>query len=94
MPWTALQQAIERASPPVAESSPTRDRVHAPPLVPFPYRLAPGISILGGLEPSAAYVIETPKGLILVDTGLEPDASYLKSQMTFSTSTGSKSELS
>jgi glyoxylase-like metal-dependent hydrolase (beta-lactamase superfamily II) len=76
------QRPVERVSTPVAELSRDAERVHAPPLVPFPYRLVPGISILGGLEPSAAYVIETPKGLVLVDTGLETDASSLKSQMT------------
>src|SRR5262245_7364010 len=49
-----------------------------PPLVPFPNRVAEGVYILGGLEPSSAYAIETPDGLVLVDSGLESDASVLK----------------
>ena len=37
--------------------------------------------MLGGLSPSAAYVVETSDGLILVDSGLAADAAPLKSQM-------------
>jgi glyoxylase-like metal-dependent hydrolase (beta-lactamase superfamily II) len=36
---------------------------------------------LGGLFPSAAYVVETHEGLVLVDSGLEDDAGPLKAQM-------------
>ncbi len=43
--------------------------------------IVPGIHILGGLAPSAAYVIETADGLILVDSGLDDDAGPLRSQM-------------
>ena len=43
--------------------------------------VVPGIFLLGGLSPSAAYVVETSEGLILVDSGLDPDAGPLKSQM-------------
>ena len=41
-----------------------------PPLVPFPQRIKGGIYILGGLEPSAAYAVETSEGIVLVDSGL------------------------
>jgi glyoxylase-like metal-dependent hydrolase (beta-lactamase superfamily II) len=43
--------------------------------------MLPGVYMLGGLSPSAAYAIETPEGLVLVDSGLESDASLLKSQL-------------
>jgi glyoxylase-like metal-dependent hydrolase (beta-lactamase superfamily II) len=43
--------------------------------------VVPGITILGVLKPSAAYVIETPEGLVLVDSGLDADAGLLKSEM-------------
>ena len=43
--------------------------------------IVPGIYLLGGLKPSAAYVIETPEGLVLVDSGLDADAGLLKSEM-------------
>ena len=40
-----------------------------------------GISLLGGLSPSAVYVVETSEGLVLVDSGLDRDAGLVKSQM-------------
>jgi glyoxylase-like metal-dependent hydrolase (beta-lactamase superfamily II) len=43
--------------------------------------VVPGIYLLGDLSPSAAYVIETSQGLVLVDSGLDADAKLLKSQM-------------
>ncbi len=43
--------------------------------------IVPGIYLLGVLRPSAAYVIETPEGLVLVDSGLDADAGLLKSEM-------------
>ena len=76
-----LHPGVGQLSTPVPESPRAAGRLSAPPLVPFPYRLAPGICILGGLEPSAAYVIETTKGLVLVDAGLQSDAGLLKSQL-------------
>jgi glyoxylase-like metal-dependent hydrolase (beta-lactamase superfamily II) len=50
-------------------------------LVPSPVAIVPGIFLLGGLSPSAAYVIKTSGGLILVDSGLDADAGPLKAQM-------------
>src|SRR5689334_20813906 len=52
-----------------------------PPLGPAAATIAPGIHLLGGLAPSAAYVVETSEGLVLVDSGLESDARPLKAQM-------------
>jgi glyoxylase-like metal-dependent hydrolase (beta-lactamase superfamily II) len=52
-----------------------------PRLVQSAVAVAPGVYLLGGLSPSAAYVIETSEGLVLVDSGLASDASPLKSQM-------------
>ncbi len=43
--------------------------------------VVPGIALLGGLDPSAAYIIETSEGLVLVDTGLAADAGPLRAQM-------------
>ncbi len=43
--------------------------------------VVPGIDILGGLSPSAAYVIETTDGLVLVDSGLDADAGPLRAQI-------------
>jgi metallo-beta-lactamase class B len=53
----------------------------SPPLIAYPRVLQPGLYLLGGLAPSAAYAIETAKGLVLVDSGLESDASLLKAQL-------------
>ena len=55
------------------------DRV--PRLGPSAMTIAPGIHLLGGLDPAAAYVVETSDGLVLVDSGLQGDASLLKSQL-------------
>ncbi|HKB38732.1 MAG TPA: MBL fold metallo-hydrolase [Gemmataceae bacterium] len=52
-----------------------------PLLAPCPVTLAPGIHLLGGLSPAAAYVVETSEGLVLVDTGLDPFARLVKEQM-------------
>ena len=37
--------------------------------------------MIGKLGPSAAYVVDTSQGLILIDTGLDKDASILKGEM-------------
>jgi glyoxylase-like metal-dependent hydrolase (beta-lactamase superfamily II) len=53
----------------------------APALEPRAMTVVPGIHMLGGLSPSPAYVVETAEGLILIDSGLDVDAGYLRSQM-------------
>jgi len=75
-------QDIQVARQPLSTdpTSPTvRDQ--APPLVPYPIKLAPGVYLLGGMTPSAVYVVETLKGLVLVDSGLQSQASVLERQM-------------
>jgi glyoxylase-like metal-dependent hydrolase (beta-lactamase superfamily II) len=52
-----------------------------PRLSPRAMTIAPGVHLLGGLKPAAAYAVETSKGLVLVDSGLQSDASLLKSQL-------------
>jgi metallo-beta-lactamase class B len=42
-------------------------------LRPEPIRIVPGIYLLGGLSPAAAYVVETSDGLVLIDSGLHAD---------------------
>jgi glyoxylase-like metal-dependent hydrolase (beta-lactamase superfamily II) len=54
---------------------------HSPPLVPYALQIDSGVYLLGGLSPSAAYSIETPEGLVLVDSGLQSDAGVLKSEL-------------
>ncbi len=41
----------------------------------------PGVHLIGGLGPAAAYVVETSDGLVLIDAGLEADAQLLKTEM-------------
>jgi glyoxylase-like metal-dependent hydrolase (beta-lactamase superfamily II) len=60
-------------------SPPSAARV--PRLEPSAITIAPGIHLLGGLSPAAAYAVETSEGLILVDSGLEADAASLKAQL-------------
>ncbi len=58
-----------------------RSNGRGPLLVSRASTIAPRIHILGGLVPSAAYVVETTEGLVLIDSGLDRDAGPLKSQM-------------
>jgi glyoxylase-like metal-dependent hydrolase (beta-lactamase superfamily II) len=74
---TAIPHLGRRGTTEVAAAFPQP----APPLVPYPIHLGSGIYLLGGLQPSAAYVVETGEGLVLVDAGLQSDANLLKSQM-------------
>jgi glyoxylase-like metal-dependent hydrolase (beta-lactamase superfamily II) len=53
----------------------------APLLRPEAMTVAPGIHLLGGLSPSAVYVIETSWGPVLIDSGLESDAMPVKAEM-------------
>jgi glyoxylase-like metal-dependent hydrolase (beta-lactamase superfamily II) len=50
-------------------------------LVPSAMAVAPGIFLLGGLEPAAAYAVETSAGLVLIDSGVEADAASLRAQL-------------
>lgn len=43
--------------------------------------VVPGVHLLGGIGPSAAYAVETADGLIVIDTGLDEDAQRLKTEM-------------
>ena len=43
--------------------------------------MAPGLHLLGQLDPSVAYAIETSEGLVLVDCGLESQHSLLLQQV-------------
>ncbi|HMF14026.1 MAG TPA: MBL fold metallo-hydrolase [Gemmataceae bacterium] len=52
-------------------------------LEPYPVTLAPGLHLLGGLAPAAAYVVETSGGLVLIDAGMESDARSVKQQMKY-----------
>ncbi|QEH35291.1 Metallo-beta-lactamase L1 precursor [Aquisphaera giovannonii] len=53
----------------------------APKLERRPLTVVPGVHMLGGLSPSAAYAVETSAGLLLFDSGLDADAKALKEQM-------------
>ncbi len=44
-------------------------------------RVVPGIYYLGRLEPSAAYAVEVPGGLVLIDSGLDGDAGLLRAEL-------------
>ncbi len=46
-----------------------------------PMAIVPGVFMLGGLEPSAVYVVDTGEGLVLVDSGLDRDGGPLKEEM-------------
>jgi glyoxylase-like metal-dependent hydrolase (beta-lactamase superfamily II) len=52
-----------------------------PSLAPAAITIVPGVHLLGGLEPSAAYVIESTDELILIDSGLDSEARLLKAQV-------------
>ena len=57
----------------------SRDRV--PRLASEVMEVAPGLYMIGSMSPSAVYVIDTSEGLILVDSGLDSDAGFLKTEM-------------
>lgn len=46
-----------------------------------PCTIAPGIHLLGQLVPAAAYVVDTGDGLVLIDTGQDPDCVSLRRQL-------------
>ncbi len=43
--------------------------------------IIPGVHLIGDVGPSAAYAVETPEGLILIDSGLDADARQLTSEL-------------
>jgi glyoxylase-like metal-dependent hydrolase (beta-lactamase superfamily II) len=55
--------------------------IRIPVLGPSAITIVPGIHLLGGLWPAAAYVVETSAGLVLVDSGFQRDAGPLQEQM-------------
>src|SRR5947209_19881300 len=50
-------------------------------LLPRAVAVAPGIYVLGKLDPAAAYVVETSEGLVLVDSGVEANAATVTAQL-------------
>ena len=44
--------------------------------------LAPGVYLLGKSQPAAVYLVETSEGVVLVDSGLEANASVVLEQMS------------
>jgi hydroxyacylglutathione hydrolase len=50
-------------------------------LTPRALTIAPGVHMLGGLDPGAAYVVEAPAGLYLIDSGMEEDGAAVKREM-------------
>lgn len=50
-------------------------------LMPRAMTIARGVHLLGGLDPGAAYVVETSAGIVLVDSGMEADARSVGSQL-------------
>jgi glyoxylase-like metal-dependent hydrolase (beta-lactamase superfamily II) len=86
--WGVVALGVLTVAAGVATTLALRNRQETPPaprefprLVPAPMTIAPGIHMLGGLAPSAAYAIETPEGLVLVDSGLDADAAAVKGQL-------------
>jgi glyoxylase-like metal-dependent hydrolase (beta-lactamase superfamily II) len=55
------------------------DRV--PLLGPRAMAIVPGLYLLGGLAPGVAYAVDTSRGLVLIDSGLQADANVLKAQL-------------
>lgn len=50
-------------------------------LQPAAVAVAPRVYLLGKLSPSAAYAIDTSDGLVLIDSGVEPDAAGVLAQL-------------
>jgi metallo-beta-lactamase class B len=47
----------------------------------IPLTIVPGIHMLGAMSPATVYVVETSEGLVLIDSGLDAEAGFLKQQM-------------
>jgi glyoxylase-like metal-dependent hydrolase (beta-lactamase superfamily II) len=65
----------------VAGSPAPFSRARVPRLAREACTVVPGVHLLGGLSPSAAYVVETTAGLVLIDSGLDADAHPLNAEM-------------
>src|ERR1039458_5523781 len=65
----------------LASNGATFSKARVPRLARSAIKVAPGLYLLGGMSPSAVYVVDTSDGLILVDSGLDKDASLLKAEM-------------
>jgi metallo-beta-lactamase class B len=74
--WAKRVSSLSSQSPPKPEPA----AVSA--LNPWPCQVAPNLYMLGESAPSAVYVVRTDAGLVLVDAGLDRDASKVKKQMT------------
>ena len=61
---------------------PANALAEVPRLAPKAATIGRGIHMLGGLQPSAAYVVETSDGLVLIDSGLAGDTKDVKAEMT------------
>jgi glyoxylase-like metal-dependent hydrolase (beta-lactamase superfamily II) len=51
-------------------------------LLPATVAVAPGVYLLGKNAPAAVYLIETPQGLVLIDSGLEARANVVRKQIS------------
>jgi glyoxylase-like metal-dependent hydrolase (beta-lactamase superfamily II) len=69
----AAGQGIAQDLPPTA--------TNPPPLIPRWIQINPGLYLLGGSQPSAAYAVETSEGLVLIDSGLPSDAKLIQAQL-------------
>src|SRR5438128_56374 len=66
---------------PAVKDSTALSAAPVPLLVSQPITIVPGVHLLGGLQPAAAYAVETDEGLVLIDSGLETDAAPLRQQL-------------
>jgi glyoxylase-like metal-dependent hydrolase (beta-lactamase superfamily II) len=69
--WLGLRLGSAPPPPPVAQV-----------LLPEPVAVAPGVYLLGDMSPAVAYAVETPDGLVLIDTGLDDSAAAVTRQLT------------
>ena len=70
-PWSRSAWSFRKS---VSESPGSSRSAQVPLLAPHATTIAPGIHMLGGLRPSAAYVVETSEGLVLIDSGEDSNA--------------------
>jgi len=81
-PWRIVPACLLIVGSGVYLASLWRGPGEVAPLGPNTTTIVPGVHMLGGLGPSASYVVETSEGLVLVDTGLDRDAGLLKQEMS------------